>query len=37
MVIVMYGIVLLIVLVSVALAAIKDTHLADAAANTKVK
>lgn len=37
MVIVMYGIVLLTVLLSVAVAAMRDARLADAAANAKSK
>ncbi len=37
MVIVMYGIVLLIVFISVAVAAMRDTRLADAAAGIKSK
>ena len=35
MIIVMYGMVLLIVLIAVAIAAIRDARLADAGANTK--
>ncbi len=35
MVIVMFGIVLLIILIAVAVAAIRDARLADAAANSK--
>ncbi len=35
MIIVMYGMVLLIVLIAVAVAAIRDARLADASANTK--
>ncbi len=34
MVVVMYGVVLLIILIAVAVAALKDARLADAAANT---
>jgi hypothetical protein len=37
MVIVMYGTVLLIVFISVTIAAMRDARLADAAANTKSK
>ena len=37
MVFVMYGIVLLIVFIAVAVAAIRDVHLAKAVANTKTR